>query len=73
MNQATGKYLILIGIIIIICGLLLYFFHGSLKWFGKLPGDVRIERNNFRFYFPFVTMLIISIVVTIIINIIRRL
>jgi hypothetical protein len=73
MNQVTGKYIIVIGAIIIVCGIILYFFSDSFKWLGRLPGDVRIERKNFHFYFPLATMLIISALITLIINIIKRL
>jgi H+/Cl- antiporter ClcA len=73
MNQQTGKYIIIVGASIVVIGLLVYFFHNRLNWFGKLPGDIRIERENFRFYFPIVTMLVLSLLLTIIINILRRL
>lgn len=73
MNQIAGKYLILAGMVIIICGIIVYFFPGFLKWPGRLPGDVRVERKNFHFYFPFVTMLIISLLITIILNFIKKL
>jgi len=72
MSHTTGKYIILIGMIIIITGVLVYFFHDFFKWFGKLPGDIRIEKKNFSFYFPVVTMIIISVVVTILFNVIRK-
>ncbi|MDQ6755394.1 MAG: DUF2905 domain-containing protein, partial [Bacteroidota bacterium] len=58
MNSATGKYIILIGAIIIIAGVIIYFFHDKLNWLGKLPGDIRIEKENFKFYFPITTMII---------------
>ena len=73
MNQATGKYIILIGIIIIITGIIIYFFHDLFKWFGRLPGDIRIEKKNFNFYFPVVTMIIISVIATIFFNVIKKL
>ena len=72
MNQDSGKYIILMGAIIIVTGVVIYFFPDALKWFGRLPGDIRIERKNFRFYFPLLTMLILSIVITLIINIIKK-
>ncbi len=72
MNQETGKYIIIIGAVIIVTGVLIYFFHDAFKWFGRLPGDIRIERKNFRFYFPVITMIILSIVITLIINIVRK-
>lgn len=72
MNPQTGKWIIVAGIIIVIIGVLVYFFYNKLNWLGKLPGDIRIERENFRFYFPVVTMVIISIVLTILINIFKK-
>ena len=73
MDQQTGKYVLIAGIFIVIAGIVIYFFHDHLKWIGRLPGDIRIEKGNFRFYFPLVTMIIISIAVTILINIFRKL
>jgi hypothetical protein len=72
MDQQTGKYILIAGIFIVIAGLLVYFFHDYFKWIGRLPGDIRIEKRNFRFYFPWVTMILFSIVITIIISIFRR-
>lgn len=73
MDQQTGKYIIIAGAIILIGGILIYFFHDYFKWIGKLPGDIRIEKENFRFYFPIVSMIIISVIITILINIARKL
>jgi hypothetical protein len=72
MNPETGKYIILAGGVLILIGILIYFFYDKLHWIGHLPGDVRIERKNFRFYFPFTTMIVFSILITIILKIIRR-
>ena len=60
------------GIVILVAGILVYFFHDQLKWFGNLPGDIKIKSENARFYFPVVTMLILSVILTLIINIIRK-
>jgi hypothetical protein len=57
----------------VLAGIVIYFFHDRLHWFGRLPGDIRVERENFRFYFPITTMILLSILLTIIIRIIRRL
>lgn len=73
MNNATGKYIILAGIIIIFIGLIIYFFHDKLNWIGKLPGDIRVEKENFKFYFPITTMVLLSLAVTLLVNIFRRL
>jgi hypothetical protein len=72
MNSQTGRWIIIAGVIIVLTGVLIYFFHDKLNWLGKLPGDIRVEKNNFRFYFPVVTMIIISIVLTILINIFKK-
>ncbi|MEP6512883.1 MAG: DUF2905 domain-containing protein [Parafilimonas sp.] len=72
MNSQTGKLIILIGVLIIVVGILIYFFHDKLTWLGRLPGDIRIEKENFKFYFPITTMIIISLLATLLINIIRK-
>jgi len=71
--QQIGKYVIFIGILAIVIGLILYFFGSRLTWLGHLPGDIRIEKENFRFYFPITTMIILSILISLIIWIIRKL
>jgi uncharacterized membrane-anchored protein YitT (DUF2179 family) len=72
MSPDTGKIIMFIGGVIVIIGLIIYFFHDKLHWIGRLPGDIRIEKENFRFYFPITTMILISVVVTIIVRLIRR-
>lgn len=72
MNSETGKGIIFIGIGIILLGLIIYFFHDKLHWIGRLPGDIRIENENSRIYFPITTMLLISALLTIIVNVVRR-
>lgn len=72
MNQETGKIILGIGIIIVLAGLMVYFFHDKLNWIGKLPGDIRIEKENFKFYFPITTMILASLVFTIIAQIVKR-
>lgn len=72
MNSAMGKYIIIAGLVIVGIGVLIYFFHDRLNWIGRLPGDIRIERENFRFYFPITTMVIFSIILTLIIYLLRR-
>ncbi|MFT3825975.1 MAG: DUF2905 domain-containing protein [Chitinophagaceae bacterium] len=73
MNSDTGKYIMLIGGAIVLIGAVIWFFHDKLHWIGHLPGDIRVKRENFRFYFPFTTMLIVTILLTVIVNIIRKL
>ena len=72
MNQQTGKYIIVFGVIVIVAGVVVYFFGNKLHWIGRLPGDIRIEKGPTRIYFPITTMIIFSIVVTVIVNLVRR-
>ena len=64
-----GNYLIFIGFLIIIFGILLNFF--SKFNFPTLPGDILIQKENFTFYFPIVTSILISIILTIIFNLFK--
>jgi uncharacterized membrane protein len=70
--QSAGKYIILIGIILVILGLIVHFAGNSLNWLGRLPGDIRIEKENHRVFIPVTSMILISIILTIIINLIRK-
>ena len=69
----TGRLLIWIGITLVIIGVMFTFLPWAFSWFGRLPGDIRIEGEKFRFYFPLVSLLILSILVTVVVNVIRRL
>lgn len=73
MNSETGKYIMMIGGGVILLGLIVYFFHDKLHWIGRLPGDIRIEKTNTRFYFPITTMILLSIVVSVLIYLVRKL
>lgn len=72
MNNPAGKYIIIIGITIVLVGVIIYFFSDKLHWIGRLPGDIRVEKENFRFYFPITTMILVSILLTVILQVIRR-
>jgi hypothetical protein len=67
-----AKILIGLGLAICAVGLLLYFAPGALGWFGRLPGDINIERGNTRFFFPLTSMIIVSIVITVLFNLFFR-
>jgi len=73
MDQNVGKYLIGIGILVVVAGLLIYFFHDKLGWIGRLPGDIRIEKERTKVYIPITTMLLLSLILTLVINIFRKL
>ena len=68
--QEAGRFVIILGILIALVGIILYMGWGSkaFGWLGRLPGDIRIERDGFRFYFPIATSIVLSIVLTVIIR-----
>jgi len=70
--QEAGKLLVVAGLLAAAVGAVLYFGWGPrvFGWVGRLPGDIRIERENFRFYFPLATCVVFSILLTIVIRIV---
>ena len=58
------------GVALVVVGLLVW--SGALDWFGRLPGDIRIERDTFRLYFPIVSMLVVSAALSMLLYIVRR-
>ncbi|MGC9017779.1 MAG: DUF2905 domain-containing protein [Caldimicrobium sp.] len=69
--SGLGKFLILLGIIIIVFGLILTFVP-KIPYLGKLPGDIYIKKDNFVFYFPLGTSILISIFLTLLLNLLFR-
>ena len=67
-----GKFLILIGFSIILIGFILI-FSNKFSFFGNLLGDIKFHNENIKFYFPFTSMILVSVVLTIIVNIFYRL
>ena len=67
---SPGPMLIALGIGLILIGLL--FWSGSMSWFGRLPGDIRIERETVRIYVPIVSMLLVSVVDSLVLYLVRR-
>ena len=70
MNDA-GKMLMLAGLVLFAVGLMLWSGFGR-GWLGRLPGDIHYQRGNFGFYFPVVTCILLSIVLTIILRFFRK-
>jgi hypothetical protein len=66
-----GKMLMIIGAVALVLGAVLWSGMAP-KWLGRLPGDIRIEREHSAFYFPIVTCVIISIVLSLLLSIFRR-
>jgi Protein of unknown function (DUF2905) len=69
-NRAIGQLVVALGLILVVGGLLV--MAGWLRWFGHLPGDIRLERENVRVYVPLVSMLLLSILFSVLSYVIRR-
>jgi Protein of unknown function (DUF2905) len=69
--QPLGKILIAVGIFIIIVGIF-FLFGDKIPFFGKLPGDIIFKKKNFTFYFPIVTSILLSIIISLIIYLFRK-
>ena len=70
--EQLGKILIFAGIVLVAVGLIIYFAGSKLGWIGHLPGDIRIVRDNVKIYFPITTMIVLSLLLSLIIDPIRR-
>ena len=63
MVNDLGKSLIVVGLLIVVVGVVLL-LAGRVPWLGRLPGDISIQRGNWSFYFPIVTSLVVSVLLT---------
>jgi hypothetical protein len=70
MRPELGKFIVGAGAFLILAGLVVW--SGGLSWFGRLPGDVRVERETVRIYVPIVSMLLVSVVLSLILYLFRR-
>lgn len=66
------KALIILGLALVALGLVWQFAPGLLSWFGRLPGDIRITRGDARIYIPITSMIIVSVILSIVINLFFR-
>lgn len=69
-TRTVGLAVVVAGFAIVLIGLLV--MTGALSWFGRLPGDIRLERGGTRFYMPLTSMLIVSVVISVVTAIVRR-
>ena len=69
-HGGPGPLLVGLGVALVLIGLLLW--SGSLSWFGRLPGDIRIERDTVRVYLPLTSMLLVSVVLSLVLYLVRR-
>lgn len=67
----VGKVLILIGLVVVGAGVLLL-LSDKIPWIGRLPGDITVKRDNFTFYFPLATSILISVILSLILWFFRK-
>ena len=70
MDRTTGLVIVGIGLGVVVLGLLVW--SGAFSWFGRLPGDIRHETDSTRVFVPITSMIVVSVVLTIVLNVIGR-
>lgn len=70
MNRQIGLMVVVAGAVLMGLGILIY--SGALRWFGKLPGDIRYQSDHVQFYAPIASMLILSLVLSLLFYLLRR-
>lgn len=69
MGTSTGAALVGLGIVLVLVGLIAW--SGALAWFGRLPGDIRVEKPGVRIHAPFMSMLVLSLAISAVLAIVR--
>ena len=67
-----GKILIVVGLLAVVAGLIIQFAPQAFSWFGKLPGDIRYEKGNMKFFFPITTMILVSVGISLLLKLFGR-
>ena len=67
-----GKWLMIVGVLVLLVGAALQFAPWLVNWFGKLPGDLRVGSGNTRVFIPITSMILLSIILTIVVNLFRN-
>jgi len=70
--MAPGKLLAVIGVVLVVIGLAVSYAPWLINWFGRLPGDIRIESEQRFVFIPIASMLVVSIILTLIVNLFFR-
>ena len=70
VGPSAGPAIVGAGVVLVVMGLLVW--SGALAWFGRLPGDIRIERDTVRVYIPIVSMLAVSAALSLLLYLVRR-
>ena len=67
-----AKWLIGAGVVLLLLGVVLHYAPGLLSWFGKLPGDIRLESERSKTYIPITSMIVLSVVLTVLVHLFKR-
>jgi len=67
-----GKILIVVGLALVVAGLIIQFAPQAFSWFGKLPGDIRYEKGNMKFFFPITTIILVSVGISLLVKFFGR-
>jgi hypothetical protein len=70
MNPGVGPWLVRLGALLVVIGVLAW--TGLLSWFGRMPGDIRIVRDNVHVYVPIASMILVSVVVSLVLWLVNR-
>jgi H+/Cl- antiporter ClcA len=70
--MVMGKWIMLAGLALVIIGAVVHYVPWAVSWFGRLPGDINIESENGRVFIPITSTIIISLALSILVNIFRR-
>ncbi|WP_310589589.1 DUF2905 domain-containing protein [Flectobacillus longus] len=76
MNANLGKLIMLVGIVLVIGGAAIYFLADKIdrwNWLGNLPGDIRIEKENFKLFVPITTSILLTIILNLLIWLFKKL
>ena len=67
-----GRWLIILGIVLVVVGAIVHFAPWLMNWFGRLPGDIRMDSGKSKVFIPLTSMVILSIVLTLLLNLFKR-
>ncbi|RDV16201.1 DUF2905 domain-containing protein [Pontibacter diazotrophicus] len=70
--QPIGKTIVIIGVLVVVVGLVIWLAGDKFSWFGHLPGDIRVEKKNMRFYAPITSMILLSILLSLLMWLFRK-
>ena len=70
--ERIGKLVIITGIVIVVAGVVIWLLGDKLRFLGRLPGDIRIEKENVRVFIPITTMILVSVVLSLILWLIQK-